>query len=168
MPDLTAAYLCVDRDVCRRALFRETVGAVSEAVRFVLAGKDAPDYDPERSLTEWARGRGAGVFGEKRHRTHGELQHVGMVAESVLGRLVEHRPRLNPASEYHLYLAGVRTEEKTLGRRMTPSELDLFERRFHAAGYRQILEAIPPEAWDELETELGGIGGDPQGRAPAR
>ena len=167
LPDLTAAYLCVDRDVCRRAFFDETVEAVSEAVRYVLAGKGAPDYDPERALTEWARGRGAGVFGEKRHRTHGQLRHVGAVAEGVLLGLVERRPRLNPASEHHLYLAGVRAEERRLERDMTPSELERFERRFHAAGYRRNLDAIPPEAWDEAEPQRPQ-GSGPQGHPPAR
>ena len=167
LPDLTAAYLCVDRDVCRRAFFREPVEAVSEAVRLVLAGKGAPDYDPEGAITQWARGRGAGVFGGERGRGGEGLRHVGAVADGLLLGLADRRPRLDPAFEYHLYLAGVRAEERRLERDMTPSDLERFERRCHATGYRRNLDAIPPEASDEAEPQRPQ-GSGPQGHPPAR
>ena len=59
--DQTAAFLAVDRDVCRRAFYGEPLGLVSEVVRWVRSEKDAPDFDPEKMITDWARDVGAGV-----------------------------------------------------------------------------------------------------------
>lgn len=150
LPDLTAAYLSVDRDVCRRAFFGEPVHVICEAVGLISAGRDDPDRDPEEEITAWARERGAGVFGEKRHR-NGGFQPAGRTAEDLLLQLVESRPALEPAAEYRLYLAGVQAEEGRIGRSMTPSELERFERRFHAASYKQNLAAVPPEPREEIE-----------------
>jgi hypothetical protein len=151
--DQTAAFLSVDRDVCRMALYEEPLGLVSEVVESVLTWKDDPDYDPERMIMDWARDVGAGVFDETR-RNKSDLTHIGEIVSGEFLRLAFERPELDPEYDYHLYLICVRLEEKRLGRKLTPSQLDQFTRRFNAPSYRRDLAKIPKEQWDDLYLEL--------------
>ena len=83
--DRAADSLGIDREVCRRAFYREPEERVREVVRWVLTQGDLPGHDPERAIEGWARERGAGVYGEDRHR--GGLEHVGgIVSRTVPGR----------------------------------------------------------------------------------
>jgi hypothetical protein len=83
--DRAADFLSIDREVCRRAFYREPEERVREVVRWVLSNRDLPGHDPERAIEGWARQRGAGVYGEGRRR--GSLEHVGgIVARAVSGR----------------------------------------------------------------------------------
>lgn len=151
--DQTAAFLQVDRDVCRRAFYGEPLGLVSEVVEAIHSWEDDPDYDPEKLIESWARDVGAGVYDEDR-RHGGSLVHVGDIAEDLFRDLALKRPKLDGEYEYRLYLACVRLEEDKLGRQLMASELDRFTRSFNAPSYRRDLEAIPSEVWDELEAEL--------------
>jgi len=151
--DQTAAFLSVDRDVCRRAFYGEPLGLVSEVVQWVRSEKDAPDFDPERMIIDWARSVGAGVFDEGRRRGH-DLTHLGKIVAGEFLELALRRPKFDHDTDYTLFLVCVRLEESRVGRRLTPSELDRFTRSFNAASYRQDLESIPQEQWDELHAEL--------------
>ena len=83
--DQAADFLGVDREVCRRAFYQEPEERVRKVVRWVLAERNLPRHDPERMIESWARGRGAGVYGE--NRRHGSLEHVEeIVARAILGR----------------------------------------------------------------------------------
>ena len=83
--DQAAEFLAIDREVCRRAFYREAEERVREVVRWVLSERDLPGHDPERAIEGWARERSAGVYGEGRRR--GSLEHVGgIVARTVPGR----------------------------------------------------------------------------------
>jgi hypothetical protein len=151
--DQTAAFLSVDRDVCRRAFYGEPLGLVSEVVRWVRSEKGAPDFDPEKMIIDWARDVGAGVFDEGRRRGR-NLTRVGEIVAGEFVELAWRRPKLDHATEYGLFLVCVRVEESRVGRRLAPSELDRFTRSFNAASYRRDLESIPREQWDELHAEL--------------
>jgi hypothetical protein len=84
--DQAADFLSIDRDACRRAFYQEPEERVRKVVRWVLAERNLPGHDPERMIESWARGRGAGVYGENRRRG-GSLEHVeGIVARTILGR----------------------------------------------------------------------------------
>jgi hypothetical protein len=151
--DHTAAFLQVDRDVCRRAFYRETLSLLSEVVESVCSWEVDPNYDPEKMIEEWARDVGAGVYDEDRPY-EGDLAHVGEIVSGVFLRLAFERPELDDEYDYHLYLVCVRLEEDKLGRQLTPSELDRFTRNFYAPSYRRTLEKIPKEQWDQLHLEL--------------
>ena len=84
--DRAADLLSVDREVCRRAFYREPEERVREVIRRVLAERDLPEHDPERMIEGWAHEHGAGVYGEKQRR-RGGLEHVeGIVMRTILGR----------------------------------------------------------------------------------
>jgi hypothetical protein len=151
--DQTAAFLSVDRDVCRRAFYEEPLSLVSEVVGWIRSWEDEPGYDPERMIEGWARDVGAGVFDEDR-RYKSDLTHVGEILSAEFTRLAFERPELDHEYDYHLYLICVRLEEDRLGRRLTTSELDRFTRRFYAPSYLRDLEKIPKEQWDQLHSEL--------------
>ena len=151
--DQTAAYLQVDRDVCRRAFYREPLGLVSEVVEAVCSWKDDPDYDLEELIESWARDESAGLYDEGR-RHGGSLVPIGEIMGDQLLRLALNRPKMDGEYDYHLYLACVRLEEAKLGRQLTASELDRFTRSFYAPGYRRDLETIPREVWVRLNSEL--------------
>jgi hypothetical protein len=151
--DQTAAFLHVDRDVCRRAFYKEPLGFVSKVVDAVRSWRDDPDYDPESLIDSWARDEGVGVYDED-HSRGGGLTPIGDIMGDHLVRLALNRPRLDGEFEYHLYLACVRLEEAKLGRSLRASELDRFTRSFNAPTYRTELETIPKELWYELDSEL--------------
>lgn len=82
--DQAADFLCVDRDVCRRAFYQEPEERVREIVRWVLAEQNLSGCDPERMIEGWARKHGAGVYKENCRR--GSLEHVeGIIARTILG-----------------------------------------------------------------------------------
>lgn len=151
--DQTAAYLSVDRDVCRRAFHGESLSFISEVVESVRSWEDDPDYDPEKMIEDWAREVGAGVFDENRRGANG-FTHVGDIVAHEFLRLAFKRPELNRSYDYHLYLICVRLEEDRIGRQLTTSELERFTRRFYAPNYRRDMERIPEERWNELHAEL--------------
>jgi hypothetical protein len=80
--DRAADLLSIDRDVCRRAFHREPEECVREILRWVLAQRDVPGYDPERMIEGWAREHGSGLFGEDYR--HASLEHVGDVVVRAL------------------------------------------------------------------------------------
>ncbi len=83
--DQAADFLSVDREVCRRAFYREPEERVREVVRWVLAERSLPGHDPERMIERWAREHDAGVY--SRNRRRGSLEQVeGIVVRTVLGR----------------------------------------------------------------------------------
>lgn len=151
--DQTAAFLSIDRDVCRRAFYAEPLRLVSEVVQWVRSEKDAPNFDPEKMIVDWARDVGAGVFDEDRGRGR-DLIHVGGIVAGEFLQLASNRPKFDHDYDYTLFLVCVRLEESRVGRRLTPSELDGFTRSFNAPSYRRDLKRIPQEQWDELHAEL--------------
>ena len=85
LADRAAAFLGVDRDVCRRAFHREPACRVRAVVRWVLSERHSPGYDAEEAIEEWARERSAGVYGAGRRS--GELERSGrIVIRAVFGR----------------------------------------------------------------------------------
>jgi hypothetical protein len=83
--DKAAAFLGVDRDVCRRAFHREPAYRVRAVVRRVLSERNLPGYNPEQAIEEWARERRAGVYGAGRRR--GDLERGRrIVVRAVFGR----------------------------------------------------------------------------------
>ena len=151
--DQTAAFLQVDRDVCRRAFYEEPLGFVSKVVDAVLSWTKDPDYDPEGLIERWARDEGVGVYDEERRRGGGLTPIRDIMGDQLL-RLALNRPKLDGEYDYHLYLACVRLEEEKIGRQLTASELDRFTRDFYAPNYRRDLATIPREVWDQLDSEL--------------
>lgn len=151
--DQTAAFLSLDQDVCRRAFYGESPDLISRVVESVRSWESAPDYDPEKMIEDWARDVGAGVYDEDR-RYKSDLMHIEKIVAGEFLRFALERPQLHHENEYLLYLVCVRIEEDRLGRRLTTSELDRFTRRFYATSYRQNLEKVPKEQWDELRLEL--------------
>ena len=133
--DQTAAFLQVDRDVCRRAFYEEPLGLVSEVVEAVRSWEDEPGYDPEELIENWARDEGAGLYDAK-HCRGGGLVPLGDIMGDQLLRLALNRPKLDGEYDYHLYFACVRLEEDKLGRQLMASELDRFTRCFYAPSYR--------------------------------
>ena len=83
--DQAAALLSVDREVCRRAFYKEPEERVQEVVRWVISERDLPEHDPEGMIEQWAREQSAGVYGQG-YRTGG-LEHL----EEVLVRAVLRR-----------------------------------------------------------------------------
>lgn len=83
--DHAADILSVDREVCRRAFYREPEERVQGIVQWVLSGHDLPGHDPERMIEQWAREHGAGVYCEN-HRAEG-LEHL----EEILLRIMSGR-----------------------------------------------------------------------------
>jgi hypothetical protein len=147
--DHTAAFLSVDRDVCRRAFYGETLNLISKVVECVRSWEN----DPERMIEDWARDESAGVFDEDR-RYRSDLTHVEKIASGEFLRLAFERPELDHKNDYHLYLVCVRIQEERVGRELTTSELARFTQRFYAPSYRRNLDKIPQEQWDELNLEL--------------
>lgn len=82
LADQAADFLAIDRDVCRRALYREPEERVREVIRWVAAERGLPGHDPERMIEGWARKHGAGIYGE--NRRDASLEHV----ETVIARIV--------------------------------------------------------------------------------
>jgi hypothetical protein len=85
LADKAAAYLGVDRDVCRRAFHREPAYRVRAVVRRVLSERHSPGYDPEQTIEKWARERRAGVYGARR-RSGGLERGGAIVIHAVFGR----------------------------------------------------------------------------------
>ena len=84
--DEAAALLSVDREVCRRAFYKEPEERVQEVLRWVISERDLAEQDPEGMIEQWAREQGAGVYGRSYHRTGG-LEHL----EEVLVRTIFRR-----------------------------------------------------------------------------
>jgi predicted nuclease of restriction endonuclease-like RecB superfamily len=83
--DRAADLLSVDREVCRRAFYREPEERVREVVQWVLSERDLPEHDPERMIERWALEHGAGVYSRDRRR--GGLEQVeGIVTRALFGR----------------------------------------------------------------------------------
>ncbi len=83
--DQAADLLSVDREVCRRAFYKEPEERIQEVVRWVISERDLPEYAPEGMIEQWAREQGAGVYGQS-YRTGG-LEHL----EEVLIRTIFRR-----------------------------------------------------------------------------
>ena len=78
-----------------------------------------------------------------RMRRRGELEHVGKVV-----------PRTDSGILYAQYMEALRAEERKMGRRLLPSELDRFAREYHAPEYGaevRMLLALGIEESDEDE-----------------
>ncbi len=86
LADKAAAFLGLDRDVCRRAFHREPAHRVREVVRWVLSERNLPGHDPESMIEEWARQHHAGVYGDRRRG--GSLERVDEIAISTIGTIV--------------------------------------------------------------------------------
>ena len=85
LADKAAAFLQVDRDVCRRAFHREPAHRVREVVQWVLSERNHPDYDPESMIEGWARDHRAGVFSDQRRG--GDLERVDGIAMGVMSTI---------------------------------------------------------------------------------
>jgi hypothetical protein len=83
--DRAADYLCVDREVCRRASYGEPEERVQEVVRWVLSEQDLPEHDSERMIERWARDHGAGIY-SRDCRRGGFEQVEDILARAVSGR----------------------------------------------------------------------------------
>ena len=86
LADKAAAFLRVDREVCRRAFHREPAHRVREVVRWVLSERNLPGYDPESMIEGWARDHGAGIYSYQRRG--GDLEHVDGIAMGVVSAIV--------------------------------------------------------------------------------
>ena len=86
LADKAAAFLRVDRDVCRRAFHREPAHRVREVVRWVLSERNLPGHDPEGMIEGWARENGAGVYSDQRRG--GDLERVDGFAMGVVNTIV--------------------------------------------------------------------------------
>ena len=83
--DQAADLLCVDREVCRRAFYREPEERVHEVVRWILSEHELFGHGPEPMIEQWAREHGAGVYCED-HHTEG-LEHLEEILfRTILGR----------------------------------------------------------------------------------
>jgi hypothetical protein len=56
LADRAAAFLGVDRDVCRRAFHREPAYRVRAVVQRVLSERHLPGYDAEEAIEGWPGG----------------------------------------------------------------------------------------------------------------
>ena len=83
--DQAAALLSVDREVCRRAFYKEPEERVQEVLRWVISERDLPEQDPEGMIEQWAREQGAGVYGRSYHRSGG-LEHLEEVVVRTIFR----------------------------------------------------------------------------------
>ena len=86
LADTAAAFLRVDRDVCRRAFHREPAHRVREVVQWVLSERNLPGHDPESMIEAWARDHGAGVYGDQRRG--GDLERVDGIAMGLMSTIV--------------------------------------------------------------------------------
>jgi hypothetical protein len=86
LADKAAAFLRVDREVCRRAFYREPAHRVREVVRWVLSERNLPDHDPESMIEGWARDHGAGVYSYQRRG--GDLERVDGIAMGFMSTIV--------------------------------------------------------------------------------
>jgi hypothetical protein len=82
-------------------------------------------------------------------RRRGELEHVGKVV-----------PRTDSGILYAQYMEALRAEERKVGRRLLPSELDRFAREYHAPAYgaevhRLMALGLGVEEPDEDEQQRG-------------
>jgi hypothetical protein len=78
-----------------------------------------------------------------RIRRKGELEHIGTLV-----------PRTDSGILYAQYMEALRAEERKIGRRLLPSELDRFAREYHAPEYGaevRRLMALGIEDSDEVE-----------------
>jgi len=86
MADQAADFLCIDRDVCRRAFYREPEERVREVVRWVLSKQGLPGHDPEQMIERWAREYEAGAYSYCNRRS-GSVEHIEeIVIRAILGR----------------------------------------------------------------------------------
>jgi hypothetical protein len=85
LADKAAAFLRVDRDVCRRAFHREPAYRVREVVQWVLSERNLPGHDPESMIEAWARDHGAGVYSDQRRG--GDLERVDGIAVDVISTI---------------------------------------------------------------------------------
>lgn len=159
IPDQAAAFLFADRDICRRVFHREPLERVVEVVDWILSEGDALGPDLEGTLTRWAIEHEAGVYGPNRRQ--GNLERIGEIVYREISRgtlswFETNNPNLTHAEKYRVYLKRLRDKEKSLRRKLTPSELDQFTRSFYSADYRKELERITPEQWEEVRDELEG------------
>lgn len=84
LADKVAAFLKIDREVCRRAFYREPEHRVRAVVRWVLSHRNLPEHDRERMIEGWARRHRAGLYGELRRV--GDLERGGEIAvRAMLG-----------------------------------------------------------------------------------
>ena len=86
LADKAAAFLRVDRDVCRRAFHREPAHRVRGVVRWVLSERNLHGHDPESMIEGWARDHGAGVYSYQRRG--GDLERVDGIAMGVMSTIV--------------------------------------------------------------------------------
>jgi hypothetical protein len=86
LADKAAAFLRVDRDVCRRAFHREPAHRIREVVRWVLSEQNLPGHDPERMIEGWAREHRAGLYGD--WRRGGDLERVDEIAVRAIDTIV--------------------------------------------------------------------------------
>ncbi len=86
LADKAAAFLGVDRDVCRRAFHREPAHRIREVVRWVLSERNLPGHDPEGMIEGWAREHSAGVYGDRRR--DGDLERVDGIAMGLMNTIV--------------------------------------------------------------------------------
>ena len=157
IPDYAAAFLLADREICRRVFHNEPLDRVVTVIDWVLSEQDNLGPDLEGSLTRWAIEHNAGVYGPKRRQ--GDLVRIGdtlihELNQGTLSWIELERPGLTHADSYRIYLKRVRDREKSIGRRLSPSELEQFTRAFNAPGYRESLEKISAKQWEELHAEL--------------
>lgn len=159
IPDQAAAFLFADRDICRRVFHREPLDQVVAVIDWVLSEQDSLGPDLEGTLTRWAIEHEAGVYGPNRRQ--GNLEQVWEIvsreiSQGTLSWFETKNPRLTHAEKYRIYLKRLHDREKSLRRRLTPSELNQFTRSFYSADYRKELEKVSPEQWDEIRAELEG------------
>jgi hypothetical protein len=81
LADKVAAFLRVDRDVRRRAFYREPEHRVRGVVRWVLRHRGLADHNRERMIEGWVRRSRPALRGESRRS--GDLEHDGELAVRV-------------------------------------------------------------------------------------
>jgi len=86
LADKAAAFLRVDREVCRRAFHREPAHRVREVVRWVLCEQNLPGHDPESMIEGWAREHRAGVYSDQRRRS--DLERIDGLAIGAISAIV--------------------------------------------------------------------------------
>jgi hypothetical protein len=75
-------------------------------------------------------------------RRKGELEHVGKVV-----------PRTDSGILYAQYMESLKAEERKMGRRLLPSELDRFAREHHAPEYGAEVRRLMALGVEELEED---------------
>ena len=83
--DEAANLLSVDREVCRRAFYKEPDERVYKVIQWILAEWDLPEHDPEQMIESWAREYGAGIYSRNDRRD--DLERIEkIVARAVFKR----------------------------------------------------------------------------------